>query len=319
MSRWASAGCASRAIPSAASVALTFTVRKDQPFHRFANGIHGKDQDGVLPRRCTHAIEGRIYPMRTKTLWLWLPLLVTSLALVAAGCGGDDNEAAGTGATTGGTEAAEQVITVNWGTEPPSLDPGLATDVTSSNILLNIMDPLVKLDDDLNPVGAAAESFETSDDGKTVTYHAPRWAQVDERRPGHRPGLRVLVEAHRLARARRRLRVPVLRDRRRAGVQQLRSQEGRLRRAQGQDGRERDRRQDPRGQADEPAALVPPAVGAHLLPRGQSEDRREVRRQVDRAGEHRHERARSSSSRGSTTPASTWSSGTGGATPPTSS
>ena len=109
--------------------------------------------------------------MRTKTLWLWLPLLVTSLALVAAGCGGDDNEAAGTGATTGGTEAAEQVITVNWGTEPPSLDPGLATDATSSNILLNIMDPLVKLDDDLNPVGAAAESFETSDDGKTVTYH----------------------------------------------------------------------------------------------------------------------------------------------------
>ena len=108
--------------------------------------------------------------MRTKTLWLWLALLVTSLALVAAGCGGDDNEAAGTGATTGGTEAAEQVITVNWGTEPPSLDPGLATDVTSSNILLNIMDPLVKLDKDLNPVGAAAESFETSDDGKTVTY-----------------------------------------------------------------------------------------------------------------------------------------------------
>jgi oligopeptide transport system substrate-binding protein len=59
---------------------------------------------------------------------------------------------------------------VNWGTEPPSLDPGLATDTTSSNILLNIMDPLVKLDDDLQPVGSAAESFETSDDGKTVTY-----------------------------------------------------------------------------------------------------------------------------------------------------
>ena len=78
----------------------------------------------------------------------------------------------GTGATTGagGAEAAEQVITVNWGTEPPSLDPGLATDTTSSNILLNIMDPLVKLGDDLEPVASAAESFETSEDGKTVTY-----------------------------------------------------------------------------------------------------------------------------------------------------
>jgi len=110
--------------------------------------------------------------MRTKTLWLPLALLVSSLALVAAGCGGDDESTSDTGATTGagGAEAANQVITVNWGTEPPSLDPGLATDVTSSNILLNIMDPLVKLGDDLEPVGSAAESFETSDDGKTVTY-----------------------------------------------------------------------------------------------------------------------------------------------------
>ena len=110
--------------------------------------------------------------MRTKTLWLWSALLVSSFALVAAGCGGDDESSSGTGATTGegGTEAANQVITVNWGTEPPSLDPGLATDTTSSNILLNIMDPLVKLGDDLQPVGSAAESFETSEDGKTVTY-----------------------------------------------------------------------------------------------------------------------------------------------------
>jgi oligopeptide transport system substrate-binding protein len=111
--------------------------------------------------------------MRTKTLWLWLALLVSSFALIAAGCGGDDDdEASGTGATTeeGGAQAAEQVITVNWGTEPPSLDPGLASDVTSANILLNIMDPLVVLDEDLNPIPNAAESFETSEDGKTVTF-----------------------------------------------------------------------------------------------------------------------------------------------------
>ena len=109
--------------------------------------------------------------MRTKSIWLWLALLLSSVALVAAGCGGDDEEGS-SGATTaeGGAEAAEQVITVNWGTEPPSLDPGLASDVTSANILLNIMDPLVKLDDDLNPVPNAAEKFETSEDGKTVTF-----------------------------------------------------------------------------------------------------------------------------------------------------
>jgi oligopeptide transport system substrate-binding protein len=106
--------------------------------------------------------------MRTKTLWLWL-VLVSSVVLVAAGCGGNDNSGAA-GTTEGGTAAASQVITVNWGTEPPSLDPGLASDLTSANILFNIMDPLVKLDKDLNPVPAAAQSVETSSDGKTVTY-----------------------------------------------------------------------------------------------------------------------------------------------------
>ncbi|MBA2331211.1 MAG: peptide ABC transporter substrate-binding protein, partial [Actinobacteria bacterium] len=115
--------------------------------------------------------------MRIKTPWLLLlAMLVASLALVGAGCGGDDDggDAAGTesGTTTeeGGGEAADQTITVNWGTEPPSLDPGLASDVTSANILLNIMDPLVKLDDDLNPVPSAAANIETSEDGKTVTF-----------------------------------------------------------------------------------------------------------------------------------------------------
>jgi oligopeptide transport system substrate-binding protein len=80
--------------------------------------------------------------------------------------------AAGTGA--GGSPAgpaAEQAITISWGAEPPSLDPGLATDVTSSNILLNVMDPLVKLGPDLEPVPSLAASWETSADGLTVTLH----------------------------------------------------------------------------------------------------------------------------------------------------
>ncbi len=114
--------------------------------------------------------------MRTKTLWSLLAGLVASLALVAAGCGGSDNggNAAGTGDTTqssGGNEAADQSITVNWGAEPPSLDPGLASDTTSANILLNIMDPLVRLDDNLEPVPSLAESWDVSEDGKTVTFN----------------------------------------------------------------------------------------------------------------------------------------------------
>jgi oligopeptide transport system substrate-binding protein len=99
----------------------------------------------------------------------WLAALFSVLALLAAGCGGgDDDGAAGT--TGEATAAAEQVLTINWGAEPPSLDPGLATDVTSAQIILNIMDPLVKLGDDLEPVPNAAESWDVSEDGKTVTF-----------------------------------------------------------------------------------------------------------------------------------------------------
>src|SRR6478735_591704 len=86
--------------------------------------------------------------------------LLVSLAFLAASCGGKSSSASK-------PKGGDNTITVNWGTEPPSLDPGLATDTTSANILQNIMDPLVK------------------------------------RRPRDRERLRVLVEANDLARARR--------------------------------------------------------------------------------------------------------------------
>ena len=68
--------------------------------------------------------------MKVSKAWPWLAAILGALALAAAGCGGDDDEAAGTGTGDEGAAAAEQVITVNWGTEPPSLDPGLASDTT---------------------------------------------------------------------------------------------------------------------------------------------------------------------------------------------
>ena len=49
-------------------------------------------------------------------------------------------------------------------------DPGLATDTTSADVINNIMDPLVKLGADLEPVPNLAESWDMSADGKTVTF-----------------------------------------------------------------------------------------------------------------------------------------------------
>ena len=114
--------------------------------------------------------------MTGKRLLLLVVALVGAFALAAAGCGGGNEESGGgTGggaATGGGGEAANQVMTIGWGAEPPSLDPGLATDTTSSNVILNIMDPLVRLNPDtLEAEPSLAESWDISEDGKTVTYH----------------------------------------------------------------------------------------------------------------------------------------------------
>jgi oligopeptide transport system substrate-binding protein len=114
-------------------------------------------------------------------------LLVTglfgALAIAAAGCGGGDEGGAG-GTGGGGTgAAAEQILRMGWGAEPPSLDPGLATDTTSSNVLLAIMDPLVRLNSETNEAEPSlAESWDISEDGKTVTYHLSpdgKWTNGD--------------------------------------------------------------------------------------------------------------------------------------------
>ena len=118
--------------------------------------------------------------------WLLLVLaLVAVLTLGAAGCGGDDDdEAAGgdTGATGTGEPAAEQTLRIAWGAEPPSLDPGKATDTTSSNVILAIMDPLVRLNPDtLEPVPSAADSWDVAG-GNVVTFHLnedAKWTNGD--------------------------------------------------------------------------------------------------------------------------------------------
>ena len=105
-------------------------------------------------------------------------LLAAAVALLAASCGGGGSDNGNGKVGVGGA----QNITVNWGTEPPSLDPGLATDLTSANILQNIMDPLIRLDAQLQPTPGLARSWDISKDGKTITFHLRsdgRWTNGD--------------------------------------------------------------------------------------------------------------------------------------------
>jgi len=86
--------------------------------------------------------------------------------------------AVGTSVAATGSTSKAGVFRMSVGAEPPSLDAGLATDTTSSSILDNIMDPLIRLGPGpaLKAEPGAAKSWTTK--GNTVTLNldpAVRW------------------------------------------------------------------------------------------------------------------------------------------------
>jgi oligopeptide transport system substrate-binding protein len=113
--------------------------------------------------------------MLSRNRWLSAVLLSLVAVLLVVGCGGDDDG----GDAGGGGAAADQ--TLKWGLGSEFLlDPGLATDTTSSKILSNIFDPLVKLNDELEADPAMAESWDV--EGKTVVFHlreGGKWTNGD--------------------------------------------------------------------------------------------------------------------------------------------
>lgn len=93
------------------------------------------------------------------------------LMLLLAACQPSASESpSGSEAPASEAPAAEQVLRVTLGTEPPTLDPNLATDSESVNVLRQITHPLVYFDADLNIAPGIADIPEISDDGMTITY-----------------------------------------------------------------------------------------------------------------------------------------------------
>lgn len=115
-----------------------------------------------------------------KTLKRLAALAISGLMIGSlAGCGNSK----ATSATTGGsaqettsaqaeqTDATGNILNVHIDVEVASMDPQIATDGTSFEVIADTTDGLYELDADGNPVPALAESVDKSDDGLTLTYH----------------------------------------------------------------------------------------------------------------------------------------------------
>ena len=113
-----------------------------------------------------------------KRTWLGLVLVVVVIGMVGllASCGGTTTttglapEGTTTTAAAGSDLAPEQTLTYNTSSEPPSLDPDLATDTSSMKIINSIFEGLVYLNADGSVSPGAAEKWEVSADGLDYTF-----------------------------------------------------------------------------------------------------------------------------------------------------
>ena len=105
----------------------------------------------------------------------WLSLFLLSvLVLVLAACTAkEDDDSAKTDDASDTEEANtadEKILYLNNGNEPTSFDPSIGFDSVSWDPLNNLMEGLVRLDENLEPQPAMAESIDVSPDGLTYTF-----------------------------------------------------------------------------------------------------------------------------------------------------
>ena len=98
---------------------------------------------------------------------------VSAAALGLAACGGSKSGSTATsgstaGSTAGGVNTAG--FTVQYGSNPETLDPALNNAVDGANTIITIFEPLLLINENNEVVGGQAESWEASEDGLTWTF-----------------------------------------------------------------------------------------------------------------------------------------------------
>lgn len=98
---------------------------------------------------------------------------VGAAALGLAACGGSKSGSTATsgsaaGSTAGGTNTAG--FTVQYGSNPETLDPALNSAIDGANTIITVFEPLLLINENNEVIGGQAESWEASEDGLTWTF-----------------------------------------------------------------------------------------------------------------------------------------------------
>ena len=100
---------------------------------------------------------------------------VGAAALGLAACGGSKSgstatsgNASSAGSSTGSVNTAG--FTVQYGSNPETLDPALNSAVDGANTIITVFEPLLLINENNEVIGGQAESWEASEDGLTWTF-----------------------------------------------------------------------------------------------------------------------------------------------------
>lgn len=110
--------------------------------------------------------------MKRTRLWLALGT-AGALALTACGNGNEGGESADAGDNGNGQAGDVDIapeLNVAFQAQPPTLDPVPSTVLANRLISRMIFEPLIAMDENLEPQPVLAESYEVSDDGLTYTF-----------------------------------------------------------------------------------------------------------------------------------------------------
>jgi len=105
---------------------------------------------------------------------------VAALGLLISACSVSDPEAPSSEGSEGGEDAT---FSIAVGIDPDTFDPAGQTTTTVSNMVDYVVETLVRINDEGEIEGVLAESFETSDDGLTITLGLREGVQFQDGTP----------------------------------------------------------------------------------------------------------------------------------------